>query len=254
MQTFHSYHENDGITFCHQTQVLFSQCNKNRVLSLHELLRLTSDTAVEDYRARGLSREFLLEHHFAILVSRVSFTFLRLPQENERITIVTWEEKPEALQLTRAYRILSKNEEPLVEGLSSWLLVDPVERKILPTKQFTLREANTIQKQSGCSRPAKISIPDTVTPLAERTISYSDLDANGHTNNARYGAFIEDSLPAPYNDHIVRAFRINYSKEAMLGQKLCILGDFGPNKACIVGKTQDGNTSFESELIFGESA
>ena len=251
MQTFTSYHKDETV-FCHQTQIFFSQCNKSKVLSLHELLRLTSDCAVEDYRTRGLSREFLLEHNFAILVSRVAFKFFRLPSENERITLVTWEEKAEALQLMRSYQIFAEDQTLLVTGLSSWLLVDPVERKILPTKKFTLRPSPTLLLQKDCPRPAKISLKEDMQPLGERLISYSDLDANGHTNNARYGAFVEDNLPPQYAEKTPLEFRINFSKEAMLGQKLHLFGDFSQNRACIAGKTQDGKPSFESELIFGE--
>ena len=54
------------------SHVFFSQCSKNKKLSLTELLRLTSDIAVEDFAQRGLTREFLAERNIAILVSRKS--------------------------------------------------------------------------------------------------------------------------------------------------------------------------------------
>ena len=249
----YSNREEDGITFNQQSQVYFSQCTKNRTLSINELLRLTSDIAVEEYRDCGLSREFLLEKGFAILVSRVSFKIFRMPRENEKICISTWEEKAEALQLKRGYKItcVDNKNEVLVLGLSAWLLVNPELRKIIPTKNFTLRNPSSIQREYPGEKLGKISIPQELTHLASRTIQFSDIDANGHTNNSRYASFIIDSLPEDFQNKDFTDLRLNYSKEAMLGQKLDIFANIEPSlkQITILGKTEEG-TSFESVLRY----
>lgn len=251
MTDFKLWHEDDKNTFHNKTMVYFSQCTKNGKLSLTELLRLTSDTAVEDYRQRGLSREFLMEHGFYILVSRCSFRFFELPGENQNIEIITWEEKPEALQLCRGYQIKDENGRILVNGYSTWLAVDCNARKIVPTKNFTLRKPFDFRTDNDCPRPGKIILPQEQTVLSERTIGYSDIDANGHTNNSRYGAFLTDALPEQYQEKRFTDFKINYSKEAMYGQKLTVSGNFNDaeKKIFIAGKTESG-TSFEAELLY----
>ena len=249
MEEMKMWHEDDGITFHAQTKVYFSYCDKTGFLSLYELLRLTSDIAVEDYRARGMSREFLLQNNFAILVSRVSFKLLRLPKENESITVSTWEEVSEALQLIRGYEITDNEGNALVEGLSSWLLVDPKTRRIIPSKKFALRPPSSIKRQDASLKPSKIILPDDMEKIGEHTIAYSDLDANGHTNNSRYAAFIMDNLPEPYASRKFTDFKINYSKEALSGEKIELFAHYEDNKIILVGKTQNGN-SFESELYF----
>lgn len=248
---FKVYHEDDNITFHNQTIVHFSQCSANKQLSFHELLRLTSDVAVEEYRQRGLSRDILSQAGYAILVSRVSFHINRLPKENELITVSTWEEKAEALQLIRAYSITAEDGSSLVEGLSSWLLVDPAARRIIPTKKFTMREPSSYQRQNACSRPTKIIIPQELTEIASRRVLPSDIDGNGHTNNARYGAFVMDSLPEAYRNKDFSEMRLNYSKEAMLDQTLKIYAAFDDEnkKITLVGKTEE-DVSFESELVY----
>lgn len=250
---YKNWYEDDGIVFHYETQVSFSQADINGNFSLNELLRITSDAAVEDYRQQGLSREFLKEHNTAILVSRVAFHFHKMPRENQRITIVTWEEKPEPLQLKRAYKILSEDGELLVDGLSSWIVVNLEARRITPTKEFTLHKPNDYQRQNGCMKPGKISLPENLVEIDQRKIRFSDLDSNGHTTNSRYGAFIMDALPEGFSTSNLRDFRINYSKEAMLNDTVNIL--FAQNncdngkKITMVGKTDSGS-SFESELYF----
>ena len=85
----------------------------------------------------------------------------------------------------------------------------------------------------------------------ERIIKYSDIDGNNHVNNARYGAFVADSIPADLRDATFTDFRLNYAKEAKLGQKVEIFGknNKAEKKLTIIGKTEEG-VSFESELIY----
>ena len=85
----------------------------------------------------------------------------------------------------------------------------------------------------------------------ERTICLSDIDANRHTNNARYGSFVEDALPAALRDRDFTDFRLNYSKEARLDQRMQVFGavDEAQKKLVMAGRTEDGN-SFEAELYW----
>jgi len=243
------FDENDN--FIYQTLVNFSLCTKNKVLSLNDLLKLTSDIAVEEYNQRGLSREYLAEHGFAILVSRVSYKIHTMPKENQEIVIKTWEEKPEALQLLRAFEISDTSGNLLVTGLSTWLLVNPEKRTIVPTKMFTLRQIPETQKQHDCIKPGKISVPQDLVELDQRKIRFSDLDSNGHTNNSRYGAFIMDCLPEEYQNKPIKDVRLNYSKEAMLNYNLKISAhiDSDSNKIIVIGEHQEGKC-FEAELYY----
>ena len=255
------WYDDDGITFRSQHKVFFSQCAGDKNLSFCELLKITSDMAVEDYALQGMSRDFLVEQGFAFLVSRASFRFHRMPRENERFTFTTYEEKPEPLQLVRAYEFTGEDGSPLITGLSSWILADPVARRIIPTKKFTLRPEITGQKEHDCLKYGKISLPDaaSLVLLDERKIRWSDIDGNGHTNNSRYGAFLADALPADYRKKQFTDFRINYSKEAMLDETMQVSGFFDDQakKAVILGKvvkTAGGedcdSVSFEAELYW----
>lgn len=256
MAEFRQWHEkkNGTMEFFNESMVYFSQCGANKKLTLSELLRLTSDTAVEDWAARGMSREVLASRGVAILVSRCSFRFHRIPRENERICVRTWEEKSEPLQFVRAYEIDSKEGENLVSGISTWLLVDLNARRILPVKKFNemnLREPTDFQSEHNCLPAGKIVPAEGSVLWSEREIRHSDIDANAHTTNSRYGAFISDALPEDEFSRDFCDFRLNYAKEAMLGETLRVFGksDAASKKISLSGKT-DAGVSFESELFW----
>jgi len=250
MAEYKQFHDENGV-FNYQTMVYFCEANDNKQMSLYDLLKFSSDGAVEDYNQRGMSRDVLTENNYAILVSRVAYRFHRMPRENEAFVLKTWEEKPEPLQLVRAYEFESMSGEKLISGLSSWVVVNPENHRIVPSKNFTMRFAPDTQKEHDCLKYGKIQHPEDMTLFDERIIKYSDLDGNGHTNNARYGAFVADALPEAYRHIAFTDFRLNYAKEAKLGEKVQVFGkvDEENKKMTLVGKTEQG-VSFEAELFW----
>lgn len=252
---YRQWHEEETYKFNVETMVSFSQCDKNKKLSLHELLKITSDIAVEDFNQRNMSRDTLAEKGFAILVSRISFNIHKMPLENQAITVSTWEEKSETFQFIRAYEIKDTNtNEKLVTGLSSWLLVDLNNRRLLPIKKFDLRKPIELVTEHDCLKLEKIVLPENMDFIEERKIRYSDLDANGHTNNARYGAFAYDPLPDEIKAKTLKGLRLNYSQEALYNQNLQIKADFSDDKKVTVAGFLDAEDkkvcSFECELYF----
>ena len=84
MDDYRQWYDDDGITFHSEHKVQFSQADSGKRLSFFELLKVSSDMAVEDYAQQGLDRDTLTAHGYACLVSRVAFRFHRIP-----VTVLT---------------------------------------------------------------------------------------------------------------------------------------------------------------------
>lgn len=259
----------------YQCMVAFSQCTTKGELSLYELYKLMTDVAVEDFNVKNMSREMLKEHNFAILVSRTSFNIHRVPRENEIIRMTTIEEKPEPFQFIRTFEITNVTQDgaagdSLITGITSWILIDTRARRILPIKKFSftepqflhLAERPTVTYEHDCLPPKAHLIPcrdnnegqgvQNVPQNAFKSshkVVYSDIDVNGHTNNAKYVSIFMDELPAELQQKDFCAIKVNFAKEVMLGQTIDITGFTENNTIYIVGKV--GNTtSFEATLDF----
>lgn len=250
MKEFKQWHDEKN-TFFSESKIMFGQCNLNHELSLTETLRILSDTAVEDFAQRGLTWQLLNEEGFAILLSRASFHFIRRPKSNEEITIRTWEESPEGLQLTRAYEIFDTDKNLLISGRSTWLLVNPQTRRILKPNQFELRVAPDRKEPYEGLPCGKIAVPENMEHIDTRPVRFSDLDGNGHVNNSRYGAYTVDALPEELLQRPIKDMKINYSKEAVPGNVIEIFALVSDDKSkiTVVGK-QENNTCYECELYF----
>jgi len=87
--------------------------------------------------------------------------------------------------------------------------------------------------------------------IGNHKIVFSDMDANGHTNNSKYINFVLDALPAEFQNKTYKDFKINYSKEALLNDEISIEADLtsSENKLIIAGKNK-GETCFECELYY----
>lgn len=125
-------------------------------------------------------------------------------------------------------------------------------RKILPTRAIEpFRKINSQQLEiPECLPCGKISTPENLQKIGEQTIGHAHLDGNGHVGNAFYAAFIANALPQQYFDRPLIDFRINYSKEALLGETLeLFMAETAKDRLVVIGRKPDG-ISFASELSF----
>ncbi len=245
------WYDADGFTLNSVKRLGFSQCGPNGDLTIFELLKMTSDIATEDVTLRGTSSAFLREHNILRMVSRSSFRLHKMPKEGEVVLLTTAVEIPEEFQQVRSYEFSAEDGTPLISGVSTWIMVEADTHRIIPSEKFTLLPKSTISRTHNCLPYGRIKAPSQMEFLSEYKIGYANLDSNGHTNNSWYGFFMMNSLPDSLRTKKFTDFRINYSKEATLGQTLGIYAHHDEEKRTItvVGKVDNVN-SFESTLIY----
>lgn len=248
---FKQWH-NDDFTFFREMKIDFSQCTPDKIMTWAEILRFTSDNAGEDFARRGMSWDFLQEKGVAFIVSRISFHVEKMPVYEQTIRLRTWESAPQGPFATRNFEILdAQTNTPLIKAQTQWVVFDVNNHKILPAKAFTLRPSPTLVTDFEGIKPGKILLPDDMETIAKHKIVFSELDANGHTNNSKYINFVIDNLPADFQKKPVKDLRLNYSREAHLGEELEIKAkyDAAQNKYSVQGLIGDAS-SFEAELYY----
>lgn len=230
-------------SYFRQEELIFAECDRSRRARVSALLSLAAAAAGHDYDARGLPYETLYAMHEVFLLSRIAVRIHDCPRAGDILDITTWENGVRGAHLQRVFEMADQRGKLCVSMKSDWILVDPESRRILRPGSFTAKPITTCPKAIDCPECRKILPPrESLEELGKRRVVWSDLDGNGHLHSGNYGDIVWDYLPADLQERSPREFFINYSKEAVLGQELQLVGaragedywmeGLGPEGAC----------------------
>ena len=217
----------------------FGDCDKSKNASLYAVMKLLSELAGEDYERRELGYEYLLEHGQAMLLSRLRLKIERLPVHTEKIVATTWERLVKGPYFYRDYEIKSESGEVLVSGSSQWALVDITSRAVLRPSMLVEGKRLENPRKSACQDCEKLKKYEGLSPLGSRPVYYTDLDGNGHVNNAVYGKIAVDFLPEEIRQMAIKDFSINFFMETKQDETLEISGKEIDNGYIVQGISND---------------
>lgn len=239
----------DKARFYRRFSFRFGDCDLNKTASLHVIMKLFSEMAGEDYEGRGLGHAILWEHEQAFLLSRMSLRFNRKPLYGEHIVAATWERFAKGAFFYRDYEIKSETGELLVSGTSLWFLINPITREVLRPEVLLGGVRSGEPETAECAPCKKVQRDDSLPILGSRQIYFSDIDANGHVNNAVYGKIAHDFLPDNYRKRSVKDIFIEFKTETVKGDTLLMKGGEIENGFTVQGMS--GNKySFGAEFVF----
>ncbi len=186
---------------------------------------------------------------WAIIRHKVQIS--RLPQKGERITVETWPMPTTRTAYPRSVIAYDEQHQELFRSISLWVLMDPNTRALVLPK-------NSGVEVMGLLRGNELSVPGSLVPgsLSDsrlRQVCFSDLDINGHMNNARYMDWIWDLLPSHFHrSNQPKEFTLNYHAEAREGELLEVkwaLSEEGKLKVESFRKDGSADTRIFSALI-----
>lgn len=210
----------DGAYFNRYFTFRFGDCDCDKKASLYAVNKLVSEIASEDYEARGYGYDFLAGRGQAILISRMRLKVYRMPLYNERVIARTWERCVKGPYFCRDSEIIAENGELLVAVSSQWFLVDIISRAILRPELIPMAGRQQEARKSYCPECDRIRHLRELPIIGSRPVYFTDIDANGHVNNAIYSKIALDFLPDEYKRKELSEFSINFFSETMLGETL----------------------------------
>lgn len=181
---------------------------------------------------------------WAVIRHKIEVT--RLPREHETITVETWPMPTTRVAYPRSTVAYDEQGNVLFRSICLWILMDLNNRSmLLPGKSGV--------DVDGFLRGDELSTPKSLPPkpLKETTgrqVVFSDLDRNGHMNNARYLDWTQDLLPSHHHkDHPIKEITMCYINEALEGQKLDLNWeqDEEDNLCVDIHRTKEDETDYE---------
>ncbi|MDR1142605.1 MAG: acyl-ACP thioesterase [Spirochaetaceae bacterium] len=223
--------------YSEQLSIRFADVDQSDSLTIAATFDLFQEAANTHAELLGVGRDMMQKTGQVWILSRLSVFMERRPRYREQVTIRSWPRGSNKLFAVRDYDIRtagqSSVEPAVVRGRSAWLIVDLEKHR--PLRPQTLVEQLPPNEgmdalpgpNSGNEPPPSLASrfsadagKDFPRP-APRRAAYSDIDYNGHVNNARYIQWIQDLLdPSLFAGAKQIRLDINYLSEVRYGETI----------------------------------
>ena len=188
------------------------------------LLYFAQEVAGHHFTRLAMDYESLAQRGMFWAVTRHKVQINRLPMRGETIRIETWPMPTTRVAYPRSMAAYDSNGNEVFRCISLWVLMDLNNRNMILPGKSGIEVAGTLRGNelaSPLGLPAKI-----LSSSRSRTVSFTDLDRNGHMNNTKYLDWIDDLLPSAFHaQHNIREFTVCYLNEAREGQELQLKWD-----------------------------
>ena len=176
---------------------------------------LAQEAANQHATILGFGYDDLIASRTAWVLSRMHVEFTDTPKWREDMTLTTWHKGLNRLFFLRDFLMTDKEGKPRVKATTSWLVINLDTRRLVRDPQ--LLEDGTICSENVLETPAdKVVMPKDaeVNLVMEHAVAYSDLDMNGHVNNAMYMQWAMNAVNYEISsEKPVKEFTINFNHE-----------------------------------------
>lgn len=243
--------------------VRFSDCDEHSRLRLSRLFQFTEEAALADAQRKGYGLWNMLNAGYGCVVTRMKLRWIHTPVLGEELYISTWaKENYKDKVIYKDYMVKDGRGNILVEGTSSWLLVDMKTMKAVPpsTSPFPVPI-----EEGREALPEKLDIlpmglfPKVVDQVQGRN---TDLDINHHVNHCRYVDWVLDALDrTEIRNRGIRSIQINYIYQVPLGEKVDVVRFkdskhhavlFGMNAEDMKGNPLKARCHFQARIGFND--
>ena len=160
---------------------------------------------------------------WAIIRQKVQIT--RIPRRGETIRVETWPMPTTRVAYPRSVVAYDEGGNEVFRSISIWVLMDIHSRSMVLPGKSGISVAGTLR---GNELAAPNALPaKNLLNHRNRTVSFTDLDRNGHMNNTRYLDWIDDLIPSAFHqEHDLKELTVCYLSEAREGQTLSMQWGF----------------------------
>ncbi|ACL76790.1 acyl-[acyl-carrier-protein] thioesterase [Ruminiclostridium cellulolyticum] len=201
-------------------------------------------------------RKLQNDYGAAWVMTRMLMDINRMPECNEEISIETWPVEPKKKMIDRNFIVRDMDGSILASAISTWVILDMEKREMVRIDSVIPPQYPEFLKSKAIDRKFdKLKPSGQLQPAYKKLVGFSDIDINGHVNNAKYIDYILDCFTVEkHGEYRVKSIQINYVNEAVAGDIISLYKDTvdmdGSDKAVyITGINEvDGKVNFESHI------
>ena len=210
-------------TYEERIRLTTRDCDMNGKWRISAIQEAMQEAAGMHSMLLGCGRDELLKKNIVWVLSRSEMHIDRYPELGETVTVSTFP-MPTRIRFFPRYFIFTDEHGDLIGKAGTlWLLLDTQTRQMLPPGDV----ARLIPDNTDLSVP--MNLPATVGQLqgeefvTEYTPVYTDLDVNGHVNNARYADWLCNTLGIDtMRRYEPESVILNYNREVLPDQRVVL--------------------------------
>ena len=216
------------------------------------VLDMCQDVATLHAERMGIGRDKMIESGVFWAVIRAKYEVVRSPEHFQVVRVKTWPHSPSRFSFQRDFLITdAASGETLIKATNEWVLVDLETRKFAKMQEHYDGPDDFSNERLFEGRLRKIaSFEEGNRPVHTVTPAFSDIDLNGHVNNARYPEFVVDAL-SPDESCAIHAMQIDYRQEVLPGAPLAMHTLMEDERALLKGVREDGEIAFACDIELG---
>jgi acyl-ACP thioesterase len=227
----------------------------DRLATLESLCRHFQEAAWNHAEHLGVGYERLRQGNRVWVLARLRLKVERRARWGEVVTLQTWPRQAKSAFALRDFEIFDCTGVRVVAGASAWLVLDMITRKPQRVDKLVSEIGPFPEKRALEQESEKLGPIESRDRFVELVARYSDVDVNGHVNNARYVSWIMDSYSMDFHQtHSVRSFEIDYLGETISGESISVLSQEKAPGEChhSIKKTEKGNEVCRARLFWSQ--
>ncbi len=213
----------DETAFFYTKKIRSSDVDKNSYIKFNELVNYMQEAAWNNAIAMGYSTYELLKSNVSWVLNQQHYDIIRMPKHGETIKVETWPASMDRFFAYRNYRVFDEAGELIISSYSKWVIIDVVARKMIPIPEnIAMKKTSSRSKETEPFSFKRIKFDTSnIQNQFPIKVAWSDLDVNGHINNAQYYKWMIDSLDESVNDKkAIKSLDIIFKSEGRIGEDL----------------------------------
>ena len=187
----------------------------SRRLKPASFMDLAQEAATLHANILGFGYDDLIVSGNAWIISRMRVVFVDTPKWREDVTLATWHKGLNRLFFLRDFLMTDNDGNVKVKATTSWLVLNLDTRRLV-------RDPKLLDEGKTCTENVIETPADKVVMrkdaevklVMEHEAAYSDLDMNGHVNNAMYMQWAMNAVNYEISsERPVKEFTINFNHE-----------------------------------------
>ncbi len=169
--------------------------------------------------ALGCDRDTLVKQGIVWVLVRSEVRMTRYPRAGETVTLLTFHRPARHGMFPRYYKVTDADGNLVGQASTLWMLMS------LETRQSVTQAEELVRMPDNSDIPAPMPFPGVIrsvegqeSKMQYRAV-YTDLDINGHVNNAKYADWLCNLIgPEVLKDHEISTMILDYNAEIRPGQ------------------------------------